>query len=46
MSETKEEYRNRTGVRQKYNFEDAAGLNIPQTYKQWDHHVEGPSKVL
>lgn len=44
MSETKEEYRNKAGVRQKYHFDDAAGLNIPQTYNQWDHHVEGPSK--
>ena len=45
-SETHDRFNNPTGVRQKYHFDDAAGLGLPQPFPLHDHHVEGPSKVL
>lgn len=45
LTETKEEFSNKAGVRQRYHFEDTAGLNLPQPYNLNDHHKEGPSKV-
>lgn len=44
LTETKEEFSNKAGVRQRYHFEDTAGLNLPQPYNLNDHHKEGPSK--
>lgn len=45
LTETKEEFSNKAGVRQRYHFQDTAGLNLPQPYNLNDHHKEGPSKV-
>lgn len=45
LTETKEEFSNKAGVRQRYHFQDTAGLNLPQPYNLHDHHKEGPSKV-
>lgn len=45
VSETHDRYNNSAGVRQKYHFDDAAGLGLPQPFMLHDHHVEGPSKV-
>lgn len=45
VSETREQFNSAPGVREKYHFDDAAGLGLPQTYLQHDHHVDGPSKV-
>ena len=45
VSETHDRYNNSAGVRQKYHFDDAAGLGLPQPFLLHDHHVEGPSKV-
>jgi len=44
-SETQDRFDNATGVRQKYHFDDAAGLGLPRNFNLHDHHVEGPSKV-
>lgn len=44
ISETKERYSAPPGIRDKYHFEDTAGLNLPQSYNLNDHHREGPSK--
>lgn len=44
LTETKEEFSNKAGVRQRYHFQDTAGLNLPQPYNLNDHHKEGPSK--
>lgn len=44
-SETQDRFNSAPGVRQKYHFDDTAGLGLPQNYNLHDHHVEGPSKV-
>jgi hypothetical protein len=44
-SETREKFCSEPGVRQKYHFDDTAGLGLPQNFNLHDHHVEGPSKV-
>lgn len=45
MSETRDRFNSAPGVRQKYHFDDVAGLGLPQDYLLHDHHVEGPSKL-
>ncbi|XP_060556411.1 stabilizer of axonemal microtubules 3-like [Ruditapes philippinarum] len=44
-SETREKFCSEPGVRQKYHFDDTAGLGLPQNFNLHDHHVEGPSKL-
>ncbi|KAK3102684.1 hypothetical protein FSP39_013124 [Pinctada imbricata] len=46
MTETQEQFRNASGVRQEYHFQDdaSAGLNLHQPYNLSDHHSDGPSK--
>lgn len=44
-SETHDKFNNAPGVRQKYHFDDTAGLGLPRNFNLHDHHVEGPSKV-
>lgn len=44
-SETHDKFNSAPGVRQKYFFDDAAGLGLPQDYKLHDHHKDGPSKI-
>lgn len=43
-SETHDKFNSAPGVRQKYHFDDAAGLGLPKNFNLHDHHVEGPSK--
>lgn len=46
ISETHDRFNNASGVRQKYHFDDTAGLGLPRNFNLHDHHVEGPSKVM